>query len=95
MSAQSDSPVELAKLPLDQEKLFLRADCDFKDQADTARFFYSLDGKDWKEIGEPLKMSYTMPHFMGYRFGLFNFAAKEPGGSADFAYFRIAETSAP
>jgi beta-xylosidase len=94
VSAQSDSPAELAKLPLDQKKIFFRADCDFKDRADTARFIYSLDDKDWKEIGEPLKMSYTMPHFMGYRFGLFNFATKEPGGSVDFAYFRIAEKPA-
>lgn len=95
VSAQSDSPVELAKVPLAQKKLFLRADCDFKNRADTARFFYSLDDKDWKEIGTPLKMSYTMPHFMGYRFGLFNFATKEPGGSADFAYFRIAANANP
>lgn len=95
VSAQSDSPVELANLPLDQKKLFLRADCDFKNRADTTRFLYSLDGNDWKEIGEPLKMSYTMPHFMGYRFALFNFATKVTGGSADFAYFRIAEKSAP
>ncbi|MCF7674338.1 MAG: glycoside hydrolase 43 family protein [Akkermansiaceae bacterium] len=91
VSAQSDSPVALAKVPLSQEKIFLRADCDFKNHADTARFHYSLDGKDWREIGEPLKMAYTMPHFMGYRFGLFNYATKEPGGSADFAYYRIAE----
>ena len=34
-------------------------------------------------------MSYTLPHFMGYRFGLFNFATQEPGGHADFDYFRI------
>jgi beta-xylosidase len=89
VSAQSDSPVELAKVPIKQKKIFLRADCDFKNLADTARFHYSLDGEAWNEIGEPLKMTYTMPHFVGYRFGLFNYAAKEPGGSADFAFFRI------
>ncbi len=31
----------------------------------------------------------TLPHFMGYRFGLFNFATKATDGSADFDFFRI------
>jgi hypothetical protein len=26
---------------------------------------------------------------MGYRFGLFNYATKETGGTADFDYFRL------
>jgi hypothetical protein len=30
-----------------------------------------------------------MPHFMGYRFGLFNYATKTPGGFVDFDWFRI------
>lgn len=34
-------------------------------------------------------MSYTLPHFMGYRFGLFNYATKNIGGYADFDWFRI------
>jgi hypothetical protein len=28
---------------------------------------------------------------MGYRFGLFNYATKTPGGFADFDYFHISE----
>jgi hypothetical protein len=34
-------------------------------------------------------MKYDIPHFMGYRFGLFNYATKEIGGYADFDWFRI------
>ena len=60
---------------------------------DTARFFYSLDGKDWIEIGGPMQMTYTLPHFMGYRFGLFDFATKTAGGSAEFDYFRVGSRS--
>jgi len=30
-----------------------------------------------------------MPHFMGYRFGLFNYATRTPGGFVDFDYFHI------
>jgi hypothetical protein len=34
-------------------------------------------------------MSYTIPHFMGYRFAIFNFATKTPGGFVDVDYFRV------
>ena len=36
-------------------------------------------------------MTYNPAHFMGYRFGLFNYATKEAGGPADFDYFRISD----
>ena len=61
--------------------------CD--DKKDKAEFFYSLNGKKWNKIGAQLKMTYTLPHFMGYRFGLFNYATKEIGGIADFDFFHI------
>ncbi len=34
-------------------------------------------------------MEYTLPHFMGYRFGLFNHATMTPGGAVDFDFYRI------
>jgi hypothetical protein len=36
-------------------------------------------------------MPYTLPHFMGYRFGLFNYATEQTDGYADFDWFRISE----
>jgi hypothetical protein len=36
-------------------------------------------------------MAYTLPHFMGYRFGLFNFATQTTGGFVDFDYYRISD----
>lgn len=89
VSAQTGRPVEMETIPLTQKKVYLKADCNFRDRADTAYFFYSLDGKSWKSIGTHLKMEYSMPHFMGYRFGLFNYATKTPGGFVDFDWFRI------
>jgi len=89
VNAQSGSPVEVQSVPLTQKTAYLRADCDFRDKADVANFFYSLDGKKWIPVGSQLKMEYSMPHFMGYRFGLFNYATKEPGGYVDFDWFRI------
>jgi len=89
IDAENGNPKEIESVPLDQDQIYLKAECDFKDKADTGRFFYSLDGKTWKAIGKPIKLPYTLPHFMGYRFGLFNYATKNTGGFADFDYFHI------
>lgn len=89
VSASSGKAIEVQRVPLSQKTVYLKAECDFKDRKDTANFFYSLDNKTWTRIGEPLKMPYTLPHFMGYRFGLFNYATQQAGGYADFDYFRI------
>jgi len=91
VNAASGSPVVVQTVLLAQPTVFLKADCDFKDRADTAHFFYSLDGKSWTPFGNALKMSYTLPHFMGYRFGLFNYATKNPGGFADFDFFHVGD----
>jgi beta-xylosidase len=91
ISAESEKPVEMQRIPLTQNVVYLKAECDFRNLTDTARFYYSLDGIKWSAIGSKLKMAYTLPHFMGYRFGLFNYATKNPGGYADFDFFRINE----
>jgi len=82
-------PVEAQSVPLTQKTVYLKAECNFENKTDIAYFFFSLDGKSWTPIGSQLKMEYSMPHFMGYRFGLFNYATKNPGGFVDFDYFHI------
>jgi beta-xylosidase len=89
VNADSGKPLEVQTVPLSQSIVYLKAECDFRDKIDTAVFFYSLNGKSWNAIGSPLKMAYTLPHFMGYRFALFNYATKETGGYADFDFFHI------
>jgi beta-xylosidase len=89
VSAQSDPAAELASVPLTQNMVYLKVECNFEKKTDKADFFYSLDGKAWTTIGKPLQMSYTMPHFVGYRFALFNYATKTAGGIADFDYFHV------
>ena len=83
--------IEVESIPLDQNSIYLKADCDFNDEKDIALFYYSFDGKSWTKIGSQLKMAYTLPHFMGYRFGLFNYATKKTGGYVDFDYFHISD----
>jgi len=91
VSAESDSPKQIASVPLEQNTVYLKLECDFRNQADKVYFYYSLDGEEWEPIGQPLQMAYTLPHFMGYRFALFNYAMKTTGGSVDFDYFRVAD----
>ena len=82
---------EIAKLKMDNGQLiiWLRVSCDFRELTDKATFSYSLDGKQWQNIGDTLQMYYDWPDFCGYRFALFHFATKESGGIADFDYFRV------
>ena len=82
-------PKEIASVPLNQDKVYFKAECDFKNRADKGMFYYSLDGSKWIPIGNTINLPYTLPHFMGYRFGLFNYATKNTGGYADFDWFRI------
>ena len=91
VSAESGAPVGVDRAALSQDVIYLKVQCDFRNRVDRARFFYSVDGKQWTAIGKPLRMRYTLPHFMGYRFALFNYATKTAGGFVDFDYFRVSD----
>ncbi|MEQ1798969.1 MAG: glycoside hydrolase 43 family protein [Lacibacter sp.] len=92
INASSGKGEEVATIPLNQTTVYFKAECDFTDKKDIANFFFSLDGYNWTPLGTPLKMAYTIPQFIGYRFALFNYATKNTGGFADFDYFHITDT---
>ena len=92
VKGNADGVTEVESIPLNQDKLFLKIACDFKNKIDKAYFYYSLDGTEWEAIGNTLKMSYTLDHFMGYRFALFNYATKSTDGFVDFDFFRISDS---
>jgi beta-xylosidase/GH35 family endo-1,4-beta-xylanase len=91
-SGNRETVFETDSVPLTQDRVYLKAECDFREMKDVARFFYSLDGENWTPAGTELKMQYTMPHFTGYRFALFNYSTQTSGGHADFDFFRISDT---
>ncbi|MEO7047716.1 MAG: glycoside hydrolase, partial [Ferruginibacter sp.] len=91
INASSGKPEEVQNIPLHQQTVFFKAECDFTNKKDTANFFYSLDRVTWTGLGTALKMAYTIPQFIGYRFTLFNYATKNIGGFADFDYFHISD----
>lgn len=80
---------EIERIPLEENEVFLRIDCDFNNAADKAYFYYSLDGEAWIKIGDTLQMNYYGLHFMGYRYAIFNYATEQSGGYVDVDFFRV------
>lgn len=80
---------EIARIPLNQERIWLRTDHDFRNLTDKARFFYSLDGNTWNAIGDIISLFYDWPDFCGQRLALFYFSTKIEGGNADFDFFHV------
>ncbi|MBK7106258.1 MAG: glycoside hydrolase 43 family protein [Ignavibacteriae bacterium] len=54
----------------------------------TATFSFSIDNKNFTNIGDELKMRFSLKIFTGNKFCLFNYATKEFGGYVDFNWFR-------
>ena len=89
VNADGGEAQEIENIPIEQDRVYLRADFNFYQHADDADFYYSLDGTTWNKIGNTLNMSYTIPHFMGYRFAIFNYATQSTGGYVDVDYFHV------
>ncbi len=79
-----------ATAPFGASRIWLRADCDF--MAEKANFSYSLDGKNFQQLGDPFTMVFQLRTFQGIRYSLFCYNNGEgEGGYADFAGFRVDE----
>ena len=75
---------------LTERKGWLRLKAMLNSAVNPGNFYYSYDGANWEKLGDTLEMRYSINnHFMGYRFGLYNFAKTSEGGYVDFDYFRI------
>lgn len=75
--------------------LWLRAELDARASGTFgAAFSYSTDGKTFLKLGgqdvKPYKMWTNWAYFMGYRFGIFNYATKSLGGSVMIEHFESA-----
>ncbi|WP_443938731.1 glycoside hydrolase family 43 protein [Pedobacter sp. MW01-1-1] len=54
-----------------------------------ASFYYSYDGEKFSPLGNELKMQFSLSVFTGNKFGLFNYATKQLGGTVSFDWFRV------
>ena len=52
-----------------------------------ALFSYFTCGKTYCSLGTPFHMIFSMDHFTGNKFAIFNYAARLPGGYVDVDRF--------
>ena len=67
--------------------VFLRAEFDFRDAADTVIFSWSPDASRWNTLGRPEKVSFDLRYFVGTRAALFCYG----DGWVDFRNFEAEE----
>lgn len=89
-AVKADKPTVAASVDCTSDIVYLKEDFNFAG-GDTVTFYYSFDGNTWTQLGDPMKLSYELTHFMGSKFALFNYATKSTGGYADFDYFRVTD----
>ena len=57
--AEKRKPVEVASVPLTQDTVHFKIDCDFADGHDKAYFYYSLDGHHGTRSAKRCSLRYT------------------------------------
>jgi hypothetical protein len=83
---------QTVRVSLTTSRVWLRADCNFLEN--TSQFSYSVDGREFYNIGERLTMPYGLITFQGVRAALFSYnKSGVEGGFADFDSFTMNETS--
>ena len=73
--------------------IWLRMDCDFT--TDTAYFLYSTDGVNFTLLGDGFHMIFSMDHFTGNKFALFNYSTGTAGGYVDIDSFELKVSDTP
>ena len=82
--------IQEASLALPTRKIWLRATADIHPgPGHTALFSYSMDGRNFLPLGPPIVLHTAWQFFMGYRFGIFNYATQSLGGSVKIASFSL------
>ena len=71
-------------------RLWLRATADIRPGAGrTATFSYSTDGSTFTNLGPAFTLNNNWQFFMGYRFGVFNYATQALGGAVTVNQFTV------
>lgn len=87
----SSTGSQAATTPISQKRVWLRAAVDISPgSGKKGTFSYSLDGNTFVTFGSQLTLSNEWEFFMGYRYGMFNFATKALGGSVKAESFTSA-----
>ncbi|KAJ7447661.1 family 43 glycosyl hydrolase [Mycena latifolia] len=73
--------------------IWFRIISDSSASGDSATFWYSTDGKTFKQLGPSFSTDTNFQYFEGQRFAIFNFATLSLGGSVQVADFELAAGS--
>ncbi|KAI0191065.1 glycoside hydrolase family 43 protein [Astrocystis sublimbata] len=77
-----------ASKPISKGKVYLRGTVNINPGAGrTGSFSYSTDGNTYTPLGSSLTLNNDWQFFMGYRWGIFNFATSKLGGSVHVESF--------
>ncbi len=77
---------EFERIPFSNNKVTLKVYADFKDNVDTAEFYYQDNGQ-WNRLGIKHQLHFRLDHFTGCRVGLFLYSTRETGGMVGFENF--------
>ncbi|WP_437810688.1 glycoside hydrolase family 43 protein [Sorangium sp. So ce1078] len=82
---------EVAGAEVSGNKIWLRVEANVRTDngGAQARFSYSTDGTRFTSLGNTLNMNKDWQYFLGYRFGIFNYATQSLGGSVNVASFEV------
>ena len=83
----TDRGNEKGRIKIDADRVYLKMLCDFT--TDDATFYYSLDDKQWLQLGGKFHMIFSMAHFTGNKFAIFNYSTASAGGFVDIDYFKF------
>ena len=83
--------LETASSSISGGKIWLRVDADVRTTSGggTARFYYSTNGTQFTQLGGTFNMKREWNYFLGYRFGIFNYATQSLGGSVNISSFDV------
>jgi len=86
----ANTGAEVAGLTVSGGKIWLRASADIHPGANQqAKFSYSTDGSTFNSIGSSYTMNSTWEFFLGYRYGIFNYATTSLGGYVTVSSFAM------
>ena len=81
---------EQASAPVSGGRIWLRVNADIRPGAGRqARFSYSTDGSTFVSLGSAFTLNNAWQFFMGYRFGIFNYATQALGGAVTVQRFNL------
>lgn len=83
---ESDSEVEHGRVEVDSPVVTLKVTADFREGRDRCEFYYKTYQR-FTKLGIEHQLTFKQDFFTGCRYGLFNYATENTGGTASYSEF--------